>query len=508
MSIFDSRLFSWMRPRQERLPASPPPSSRQVRQLAGGRASIDKSGEYFGGFYAIEPPPDHDMQWRIQDLDTKALNAISPAKLLSLMVDLSPEVSGGLWNFLRLCNPGFELQTLKPGSGPSEADGDVEDARAKTALAAFIDTLDDEYGSFDVIINRLFLGVFLRGAFMAELVLDADGRAPVDLATPDPASARFRKVADPVRRFRWQLGQWQSGRFVELDRETVRYVPVDPLPGSPYGRPLVSPALFTSLFLLGILHDLRRVVSQQGYPRIDIAIVLERLQAMMPADIESDPDKMREWVTAIVDEIQDVYASLEPDDAYVHLDVAEVNRPVGTVDAQSLGAIDSLIRALERMAARGLKMMPLLMGIHDATTETNANRQWEIQMAGIKALQHLCETMLERLFRLALEAQGIQADVVFRFAEVRAAELLRDAQVEQLRITNASEKYRAGWISQDEASEEITGHPADAAEPRDDIGGANWPFQVEAEANNALLAEIRAARVDVERALNGRREVA
>lgn len=499
MGLFDSRLFSWIRPRQERVPPTP----RQIRQLAGGRASIDKSDDVFGGFLTVEPPPDHESRWRVQDLDTKTLNKISPAELLNLLVDLSPEISGGLWNFLRLSNPGFELRVLRPGSE------DVEHAQGKAALDEFINVLDDEYGSFDIVLNRLFLGAFMRGAFMAELVLDGNGREPVDLATPDPASARFRKVRDEVRGVRWQLGQWQGGQFVDLDRETVRYVPIDPLPGVPYGRPLVSPALFTALFLIGILHDLRRVVSQQGYPRIDIAVVTERLREIMPGDLESDPEKMREWVTGIVEEIQEVYSDLEPDDAYVHLDLAEVNRPVGTVDSQSLGAIDSLIRALERMAARGLKQMPLLLGIHDATTETNANRQWEIQIAGIKSLQHLAETMLERLFRLALQAQGIQAEVVFRFAEVRVAELLRDAQVEQLQIDNASKKYQAGWISQDEASEEITGHPADVPEPRAGIGGAAFPFSFdEPESNSALLEEIRAARQDVAGILNGHKEVA
>ena len=120
--------------------------------------------------------------------------------------------------------------------------------------------------------------------------------------------------------------------------------------------------------------------------------------------------------------------------------------------------------------------MPLLMGSNEAVSETHANRQWEIHVAGIRALQHLAENALQRLLRLALEAQGIQADVVWRFAELRGSEALRDAQTEQLRIANARAKFTAGWISQDEAAQEIVGHAAVSA-PRvesrmSDLSGA------------------------------------
>src|SRR5690606_28043428 len=141
--------------------------------------------------------------------------------------------------------------------------------------------LDDHYGSVDIVFGRLFMSAFLRGALFAELVLDSGGRVPVDLATPDPISVRFRRVQDPQRGPIWQPGQWQGGEFVPLDRPTVRYTPVDPFPGSPYGRPLAAPSLFTTLFLLAMLHDIRRVVQQQGYPRLDISLDTEKMATLL-----------------------------------------------------------------------------------------------------------------------------------------------------------------------------------------------------------------------------------
>lgn len=428
-----------------------------ARAIAGGRLSMDKSNETLTTPLTITSPSSPDETWRTFNLDSKTLSRISASRLMELLMDLSPEVSRALWDFLRFCNPGFTILAMN---------GDDIDANGQVALDTFVAHLVDLYGSADIVFNRLFFAAFLRGAFFAELVLDESGTDPIDIATPDPNSARFRKISNPERGQIWELGQWQGAQWVALDRETIGYVPVDPFPGSPYGRPLATPALFSSLFLLGMFHDLRRVIAQQGYPRLDLVLDLEELLKSMPGDLEDDPEKVKEWVSATIDEIDDVYSSLEPDDAYVHTSVIKINRPVGTMSGSSLGAVEGMVRGLERMATRALKSMPLLMGSNEGVSETHANRQWEIHVAGIKSIQHLCETLMGRLFTLALRVQGIQAEVVLRFAELRASEELRDAQTETVRIENARSKYMQGWISQDQASEEITETPADVPEPR------------------------------------------
>jgi len=432
--------------------------------LAGQRArtTVDSTTDSnFTSYLYVSAPDDPLDTWRVEDLNDKTLARITVSRLVELLADVSPEVSKALWDFLLFCNPGYEAAALRPGS-------DEQDDRATSALQEIIDRFDrQQTGTLDTIIGKLFLGIFCRGALFTELVLDDAGREVLDLVTPDPGSARFRQVDDPERGKVWQLGQWVDGAFVVLDSERVRYLPVHPWPGkAPYGRAPLTPAVFSALFIIGLLHDLRRVIAQQGYPRLDLEIDLEQLRDMMPVDLESDPEKWREWINDMVAEVKTVYASLEPDDAYIHTSAVAVNRPVGTVDASSLGAIDPIITALERMVTRALKTMPLMMGINEGTTETLANREFEIYTASIRSIQHMVETTLEKLFDLALQAQGIQADVTFKFAELRASERLRDAQAAAMEIANESAKYEAAWTSQDEASETITGSPADAPEPR------------------------------------------
>lgn len=517
MGLFDTfRSGAWLQPRPPltesvagrdhgdgKTAVSPTPA---MRAMAGGRVSVDRLYEGYSTVTTVEAPPDADSAWRTMNLDRRTLDSLSPARLLELLADLSPEISAGLWNWLRLCNPGWKVTATRPGR-------DEPDERAMAVLKQFLTALPGPYDEplrvpFDTIINQLFMGAFLRGAFMAELVLDENGRSPLNLATPDPYSARFKKAKHPQLGTVWQLGQYQGQQWTALDRPTVRYVPIDPAPGRPYGRAIVAPALHTTLFLIGILHDLRRVVAQQGWPRIDLMVDFEALAQMAPDDAQPGSEEFEKWVTAVITEIETVYASLEPDDAYVHASTIKVGGNVGTLSAQSLGMIDTLITKLERMAARAMKQMPLLLGIDESTTDANANRQWEIQAAGIKSIQHLCETMLEHLLGLALQAQGIQAVVKFRFAELRAAEMLRDAMTEQIQIQNEISKYNQGWNSQDAASQAVTGHDADQPAPRvlELAGTADMVNpQLDGGSNGrlALLQEVRAARRAVETAVGG-----
>jgi len=429
-----------------------------VRVLAGKRVTVDKTASKIVGTWTIESPTQPDVLWHLRRLDLNTISTMSTEKLMDMLADLSPEIGKALWDWLRMCNPGWEIEAY-------QLKADEHDDRGQAVIDAFLETLETTYGTVDVVINRFFMNAFLRGAMLGEIVLDG-GRTAVDLVSPDPWSVRFRKEQDPVRGPVYALGQYQDGLWVPLDYESIKYVPIDPLPGSPYGRPVASPALFSALFLIAILHDLRRVVEQQGYPRLDVGIDTDRLMGMMPDDLESDPDAVQEWLDAAFEEIRTAYEGLRPDDAYVHADYISVNRPVGTVGTDSLGAIDALLRGLERMITRGVKSMPLMMGSNESVSETHANRQWEIMIAGIKSVQHLLETTLGQLLKLACRAQGVQCRVEVRFAELRASEELRDEQVKAMKISNATAMYDQGWISQDEAAETVTGHEADEDEPR------------------------------------------
>jgi hypothetical protein len=426
------------------------------------RKTVDSLGVFFGSTPVIVPPPNYEGEWQVFNLDANTFAKLGPQALVNRMIELSPDISRALWDYLRLFNPGWTLTCFNVGT-------DSQNTRAQAIADAIVAKLNRMYGTVDVLHGRMGMSMFLRGALFSELVLALNGRDFVDMPVIDPVSVRFRRMQDDERGQYFELGQMQVTGYVQLDQyETITYIPVDPSPDTPYGRPMVSPAIFASLFLLGLLHDLRRVIAQQGYPRIDITVDLSALfdeaKKAMPS-IVNNPTKYGEWVSKVFDGIKDVYANLQPDDAYIHGSSVTVNKPVGTADPSSLGAIPSIIEIIERWLVRALKTMPLLMATRQSTSETQANREWEIHAAGIKSLQHYAEVIWERHMSLALRAQGIQCDVQFRYAELRASEMMRDQQTMQLLIQNAFAKYALGVEDIDAMATEIAGHPAVEEEP-------------------------------------------
>lgn len=445
----------------------------------GGRRTRDTSGSLgLFGAMTIVPPRDPAGDWRALDLSARTLSRISTVELADYLADLSPEVGKALFDLLRECNPGYELTAHRPGT-------ETVDETAQAALDAFLDALNDRQdGIVDVTIGRLFLAMFLRGAFLAELVLDQQGRMPLDLATPDPWLFRFRRAPAPEfgeKATKNVLCQWQDGKLVDLDSPLIRYVPIDPLPGSPYGRPLVSPALFVCLFMLAVMHDLRRVVQNQAYPRNRVKISLEEIIKAAP-QLASSWQALNAEATKAKDAVEAYIPTLEPDDTFIYTSMLDVLEPVGAGGSGKLDGILQTIDWLERMAVRALKTTPFQMAMSQSQTETQATRQWEAHLQGIRAMQHYAETPLSRLFTLALQAQGIVADVQFKFAENRASEEQRDEMVRQLKIANATAGYQAGHLSQDEAAQYAWGREtADQSEPRN--SGETAPVDDATQAN-------------------------
>jgi hypothetical protein len=223
-------------------------------------------------------------------------------------------------------------------------------------------------------------------------------------------------------------------------------MPLDPAVGSPYGRAIVSPAVFSSLFLISILKDLERVVRHQGWRRLDIVLEIEKIK--IPSNKPEDVKKViDDWVSDICQR----YKDLDPDEAFVHSDHFKFNTPVGTMDRGSLTGIEDIIRVLERRIIRGVKSQPILMASNESVAETHASRQWEIYAASIRSVQSLVARSIEDLLRVAFLAQGRQVDVKLVFEEFRDTERLRDAQAEQLELQNIDHKVEQGYITAEEA---------------------------------------------------------
>lgn len=441
-----------------------------LRPYAGRRISMENPA-LMGNGLEIMAQFSRSEYWQQTTLssrfNTDNFSKISITDLAELLTELSPEVSAALWYYLLCCNSGYEINVYKPGTETTYEE-------AKKYLMDSLAKLGRYHGTLNTYFDKTFMAIFLRGSFLYELVLAKNGKDFVDLAAPDPKTLHFRRQLDPERGQIWDFGQYQNGEFVSLNIPTVRYVPLHPFPGSIVGRPMISPVFFTSIFLMSVLRDLKRVIQQQGYMRLDLKVMFEKLKDQMPEDAQGDPSKVKAWSDGVIGEIMDFYAQLEADDAFVHSDAVEMGAPVGTASSNSLQAMDALFKLLERMACRGLKTLPSLLGMEDHGNQASDNRKFEFYQKGNETIQRMVETGFGDECKLILQARGFQADVSVQFAQMRASEELRDAQIDLIKSKIAAFWYDRGWYSQDEAAKLATGKDAaDQEEPRDTGGDLN-----------------------------------
>lgn len=436
-------------------------NSDGVKNLSG-RVSANHPQELnFSSLMVFSP----NSKWRKYAMSEKfslaEMSNIPLEDVAELLADVSPEVSNALHIRTILSNSGYEIEARNPTTN------EIDEA-ANDELKKIRKILSRCYGTEDVCYSQAFMTLWLRGGFLAELVLKENLEDFADIAMPDPKTLKFRKLTDPVRGQIWDFGQMQQGTFVSfLEYEQIRYVPFMPFPNRREGRPIISSAFFIAIFIMAVLRDFKRVVQQQGYPRFDIEIDLEMMKELMPDDAENNPEEFEKWADGVVTKISESLEHLEPDEAFVHMKGIAVNKPVGAMGTNSLSAVDGMFNALERMAARACKVPPLFMGIIENVSEANANRQFESFLKDLQSGQHIIENSFAELFELALYAKGFLSKVHFRFAKARESERLRDGQADMMKSQIARYQYDAGWISQDEAAKRGADvDNADVPEPR------------------------------------------
>lgn len=443
------------------------PAGASLSGLAG-RASKDhpnSMNRWSGALAQVAPTSDFlgargAMSMKL--FDVGVLERTPLPKVIDQVVDGSPELSRALWDFLRMGVSGYECTVFRPGPGKAPF------KRGQELLDNFRESLKWKHGDESVIYRRLFANGYTRGAMIMELVMDERGRMPVDLVAPDPALFCFRMIDDE-----WVLGQYQNGEWVAMDRPTFRHVQLDQRGNRPEGHPPIAGALFPALFLLGMFQDLRRVIANQGYPRLDIKVNTEQLAALLASEIFESLEDFDAAAAKLTARIAEQINNVGPGEAYIHLDLVEMGAPIGALSAE-LQSIGTVIESLERMAVRGMKTMPLNMSITDAAGESNANRQWEMYTEAVKSIQRPAEILIETEYELALQAMGVIAQVEFRFATIRAAEAFRDAQTERIIIDNAALLQDRGWLTPNEAAQKAVGFVSKAVKETygDDADGS------------------------------------
>ena len=393
--------------------------SRNTRALAGGRISMQDPFRA-QTLYHVAPPERSRSVWQLKNWTEEELLHLPVDQFMKVVTSISPEVNKAYKDFLRNCNESWSYQ--------------VEPESATPVIDDFIARLETKHHDFDVILDRIFAGIYKGGAAFIELELNESGDMAIDLAVMDPYVARFNRVGEA-----WLLGQWQKGKWVSLHEDpTVMYVPFNAGPNEPFGRSMMEAAPLDVVRMLGVMNDFRRVLESQGWARADFEIDSEKLKDFMPAEIIGDVEAEDDFIRDFINGVNQMYSNLKPNEGYGHLDIVKVNMPVGGQMSTSFyGLVDGLMRLYDRRVGRATGSTPIKQHSNENVAETHAREQRKDYRIDISSIQSTVAGTLATELGYVLRAEGVKGEVMFYFENTPDPEDVKAlAEAEGVKIDN------------------------------------------------------------------------
>lgn len=387
-------------------------------------------------------------------LNEQVLKRYSPKKVLEILKHNHPDVSQAVWNFKIIGNSGHKVKVTL-------LDGETEHKSGQKLVDDFLLGLDfyssngyEKSKSIDKLADELIENALIRGATSIEMVMNRDFDDVLFFTSVDPDTIVFER--DKGRLIPYQNTS-KNGK-IKLDIPTFFYEGLDETATDPYGTSPFISVIQTISFHLQVMEDLKAIIHNQGYGKYDIKIIEEVLLKRMPINIRNNEKAKQEWLNNQLAMIIDMYSKLDPDAAFVHFDSVEVDMVEASkamVDPQKIMSV------IDAMMNNALKQFSTLMGRRSTgQTEQYAKMEIKIFMKSVQRIQKLIESMLSRALTKYLNINGMQGYVFFKFKDTEIRTELEKVNFEQIAIQNAQKKRDNGWISQDQASEEVTGQKA------------------------------------------------
>lgn len=450
-----------------------PERAERLAYLRGMRAARAAAAQRAGG---IELPPDGRSSIEC-DLSTIINRYVGYVGGVGSEIDFdvlrclkrlwcsNPDFSQYVANIVNLGNPGHQLMI-------DAATGARAEAALKRLNAAAARIYQNAAG-VDGLINAYLAQVAWSGALSSEDVVDLTARCVRQVVIVPVEQIRFRYLDGEYRPFQQPGGLVPIARstdgagMVELNRDTYHYYALQTIENSPYAKP---PATAAVGILTGpqtdAIDNIKFIAKKLGILGLVSVSVTPPPRIGNEADHDYQPraKKYLAQVREVLD--QSFHKGLlvtYRDQKVEHANVA----------SDASGAYD-IFRIIEEQAMSGLAMPPAFFGRTDSTTETYAEVVYHLLLAQIENIQRLAKRRQEATYRLDLRLGGIEiAGLSVQFNRAAARNPVDQARAQQVRVQTAIEKVRAGFISADQAAQELGYEAAfDPALARDDPAAA------------------------------------
>ncbi len=197
-----------------------------------------------------------------------------------------------------------------------------------------------------------------------------------------------------------------------------------------------------------VINDLYRIMNATGFPRLDVTILEEIITNNAPSDVVANAQKLREWKTARLGEVNTAFAGLRADQAFIHWD--SINAKI--INEKNPGAgldISKIIDTLNAQNQAALKVVAPVLGRGNASVNT-ASVEARIFSLNADELNYPLADMLSGICTMMLNSQG-RANIVE--AKFKSAELRPELELEPQKTmlsARLKQDLSLGIISDDE----------------------------------------------------------
>lgn len=375
-------------------------------------------------------------------------------------------VSSAIFDFVEIANSGFKVIAYETTTHQFSMDG----TQAARSVLASMDTLYDyskgyaDKRGLNSVIDTSLQEVLVTGALAAELVLDKF-RLPDKINVVPYDTIEWVSRGDGTKYPR-QLSS--VGDPIPLDIPNFFVAELHKHANKAYASTMMSAAINSAYHFNEFIEDMRRSLRRQGHGRLNVKLIAEKVVAAAPEEAKSDPKKLKEWMTTVIDTISNELQTLNPEDALVFYDSAEVDLLKGEGEKSDYVP---LLNALSGQHATSLKTSPSILGLRLSGSQSLSNTESLVFLKVARGIQKPVEEVMSRALTLATRLLGVDVYVKFEFDPIN---LRPEDELEAFRVMHQDRVYKLlseGFITDDEAANMLgTGPRTPGAPPLSGTG--------------------------------------
>lgn len=384
------------------------------------------------------------------DLTTKRYGTTA-AEVVRSYVKNSPDVSHAVESLMRFCITDKFTIVAKDLENDTI---NVEATKMAQMIAARIDKLSPQYEGFArqssiaATSETLVKQMVSNGDCCAELVLDK-ALLPMNIMAISTNNLEYRDKNDRVVPV-----IVDSDTTTELDSPAVYIASLSQDPDTPYAESWFSAGIQAIVSSTEFTNDLRKSFRKANLPRVKATIkTKEWLEALSP-EVKFDSKKLAAAMQSTLNSIENQINGLNPEDAVINFDTIDVEHlTAGNISSHD--SVSTHAKLVNGQMSTGLHTLGSVLGRGES--QTTASTETVLFLKMVESLQGRLNEIFSYLFTLALRLQGQDVTVTFAYKKPSLRPEIEEESFLAVKQSRVLEKLSLGFISDEEASIELTG---------------------------------------------------